>query len=274
MDTCPEKTAQTTCRHCGMPISGALYAREHDGYCCEGCFLNARTQRAVATAGDEAQLALVEALAAALDARERETGLHSKRVACHTLVLAKHFTTDTRQLRQVYWGALLHDIGKIGIPDAILLKDGALTESEWKIMRTHPEIGHRILSHASFLTDAAAIVLNHEERFDGGGYPRGLAGTAIPLWARLFAVIDTLDAMTSDRPYRKGLSFESACAEILRLGGTQFDPDVLEVFVAEKITLRESIDLMQQNFKIARPDPENSASQPRKTAATPADQNA
>ena len=243
MHTHSENSVQRTCRHCGMPISGALYAREHDGYCCEGCFLSARTNRTVATAGDEAQLALVEALATALDAREHETGLHSKRVACHTLVLAKHFTSDAQQLHQIYWGALLHDIGKIGIPDAILLKEGALTESEWQIMRTHPEIGHRILSHAPSMTEAAAIVLNHEERYDGGGYPRGLAGTAIPLWARLFAVIDTLDAMTSDRPYRKGLSFDTACAEIMRCAGTQFDPDVLRVFVAEKTTLRDMVDL-------------------------------
>ena len=243
MDTHSENSVQRTCRHCGMQLSGSLYAREHDGYCCEGCFLSARTQRAVATTGDEAQFALVEALAAALDAREHETGLHSKRVACHTVVLAKHFTSDAQQLHQVYWGALLHDIGKIGIPDAILLKDGSLTASEWQVMRTHPEIGHRILSHAPFLTEAAAIVLNHEERYDGSGYPRGLAGTAIPLWARLFAVIDTLDAMTSDRPYRKGIAFDAACALILRLGGTQFDPDALDVFIAEKTTLRDMVDL-------------------------------
>ncbi|MEK6210472.1 MAG: HD domain-containing protein [Pseudomonadota bacterium] len=110
----------------------------------------------------------MEALAAALDARERETGLHSKRVACDTLVLAKHFTTDARQLRQVYWGALLHDIGKIGIPDAILLKDGELTESEWQIMRTHPDIGHRIVSSASFMADAARaeIVRQSGTQFD------------------------------------------------------------------------------------------------------------
>jgi putative nucleotidyltransferase with HDIG domain len=242
-DLARDNGVKRVCRHCGMQISGALYAREHDGYCCEGCFLSARTQRAVATAGDEAQLALVEALTTALDAREHETGLHSKRVACHTLVLAKHFTTDAQQLHQVYWGALLHDIGKIGIPDSILLKDGALTESEWQIMHTHPEIGHRILASAPFMNEAAEIVLNHEERFDGKGYPRGLAGAAIPLWARLFAVIDTLDAITSDRPYRKGLSFDAACGEILRSAGTQFDPLALDTFVAEETTLRNMVDL-------------------------------
>jgi HD-GYP domain-containing protein (c-di-GMP phosphodiesterase class II) len=200
-------------------------------------------QSAVADAGDGAQLALVGALAAALDAREHETGLHSKRVACHTMVLAKHFTTDAQQFHQVYCGALLHDIGKIGIPDAILLKEGSLTEGEWQIMRTHPEIGHRILSHLPSMTEAAAIVLNHEERFDGRGYPSGLAGTAIPLWARIFAVIDTLDAITSDRSYRAGLAFESARAEIVRQSGTQFDPMAIDIFVAEEATLRTMVEL-------------------------------
>jgi HD-GYP domain-containing protein (c-di-GMP phosphodiesterase class II) len=110
-------------------------------------------------------------------------------------------------------------------------------------MRTHPEIGHRILASAPFMGDAAEIVLSHEERFDGSGYPRGLAGEAIPLWARLFAVIDTLDAITSDRPYRKGLSFDVARSEILRFAGTQFDPVALDAFVAEETTLRNMVDL-------------------------------
>lgn len=231
------------CRLCGTPISGPAFTRAPEGYCCEGCFLAERKQRVLAAAADDAPFALAEALAEALDAREHETGLHSKRVACHTLVLAKHFTTDTQQLHQVYWGALLHDIGKIGIPDAILLKDGPLTESEWQIMRGHPEIGHRILAKAPFMAEAAELVLTHEERFDGGGYPRGLAGAAIPLWARLFAVIDTLDAITSDRPYRKGHAFDAARADILAQSGSQFDPMALEVFVAEESILRGMVEL-------------------------------
>ena len=186
-------------------------------------------------------LALAEALAAALDAREHETGLHSKRVACHTLVLARRFTSDEALLQQVYWGALLHDIGKIGIPDAILLKQGALTKEEWRTIKTHPEIGHRILTSAPFMSVASEIVLNHEERFDGTGYPGELRGDAISLWARLFAVIDTLDAITSDRPYRKGLSFEAAQTEIQRMSGTQFDPVAIDAFIAEENTLREMV---------------------------------
>ncbi|HEY5898892.1 MAG TPA: HD-GYP domain-containing protein [Burkholderiales bacterium] len=194
--------------------------------------------------------ALAEALAAALDAREHETGEHSKRVACHTLVLARRFTRDPDLLRQVYWGALLHDIGKIGIPDAILLKNGSLSEAEWRQMRRHPEIGHAILAHLPSMTVAAEMVLTHEERFDGTGYPRGLAGEAIPLWSRLFAVIDTLDAMTSDRPYRRGLSFDAAKAEIQALAGKQFDPAAVRAFLAEESTLRDMVSVKCQEASI------------------------
>ena len=183
--------------------------------------------------------ALVEALAAALDAREHETGEHSKRVACHTRVLAKRFTSDDERLRQIYWGALLHDLGKIGVPDAILLKPGPLTAAEQVAMRAHPEKGYAILKNVPDMHEAAEIVLAHEEHFDGSGYPRGLAGASIPFGARLFAVIDTLDAMTSDRPYRRGGSFDAAKAEITRLAGRQFDPAAVEAFLAEEAVLRE-----------------------------------
>lgn len=231
------------CGHCGIPVSGVPHIIEHEEYCCESCFLNKRYHRKTLEMDGDTTTALAETLAAALDARERETGLHSKRVACHTLVLAKHFSNDHHQLRQIYCGALLHDIGKIGVPDSILQNPGSLTDAEWQVMRTHPEIGHRILSSATFMTDAAKIVLYHEERYDGSGYPIGLIGNEIPLWARLFAVIDTLDAMTSDRPYRKALSFEVARAEILRQSGTQFDPIVTEVFEAEVQTLRAMVEM-------------------------------
>jgi putative nucleotidyltransferase with HDIG domain len=209
---------------------------------CEGCFLAERLQDTL-SATDQAMFALAEALAAALDAREHETGLHSKRVACHTLVLARRFTSDPEHLRQAYWGALLHDIGKIGVSDSILGKPGPLDESEWKVMRTHPETGARILSGVPHLAEAARIVLCHEERFDGSGYPRGVAGEEIPLWARLFAVIDTLDAITSNRPYRKGNSFDAAHADIARQSGSQFDPVAVDAFLAEEEPLRAMVDL-------------------------------
>ena len=190
---------------------------------------------------ERADAAFAEALAEALDIREHETGDHSKRVACHTLILARRFITDPHQLRQIYWGALLHDVGKIGVSDAVLLKQDALNEDEWQEMRTHPEKGYRIVSKISEMKDAAEIVLSHEERFDGSGYPRGLRGQQIPLGARLFALIDALDAMASDRPYRKALSFDQARAEIVSMSGTQFDPAAVQAFLAEETILREMV---------------------------------
>jgi len=180
--------------------------------------------------------------------RERETGLHSKRVAAHTLLLARNIFRDTKDLREIYWGSLLHDIGKIGVPDTILLKHGPLTDEEWKIMRRHPANGHEILRNLPFLAKAGDIVLCHEERFDGSGYPAGLCGAAIPLPARLFAVIDTLDAMTFDRPYRKASTFDIAKAEIIRVAGSQFDPLAVEIFLKEENGLREALKL---NFPAA-----------------------
>lgn len=192
----------------------------------------------------QADVALAEALAEALDLREHETGLHSKRVACHTLELAQRcIPGEPERLRQIYWGALLHDIGKMGIPDAILLKEGPLTEIEWAEMRTHPDKGYHLVSQVPGMQEAAEIVRCHEERFDGSGYPRGLSGEAIPWGARLFAVIDTLDAMTSDRPYRKGLPFEAAKSEILQMSGKQFDPMAIKVFLEAEPILRQMVSL-------------------------------
>jgi HD-GYP domain-containing protein (c-di-GMP phosphodiesterase class II) len=136
----------------------------------------------------------------------------------------------------------LHDVGKIGVPDFILLKQGGLDEAEWREMRTHPEKGYRIVSQIPGMEAAAEIVLSHEEHFDGNGYPRGLRGEEICLGARLFAVIDTLDAITSDRPYRKASSFEQARDEITRMSGTQFDPLAVQAFLAEETTMREMVE--------------------------------
>lgn len=191
---------------------------------------------------EQADAAFAEALAETLDIREHETGSHSKRVACHTQVLARRFTDDPHQLQQIYWGALLHDIGKIGVTDAILLKKGALTDVEWTEMRTHPEKGYRIVSQIPGMEQAAKIILSYEECYDGTGYPRGLKGEQLTLGTRLFAVIDTLDAMTSDRTYRKALSFEKAKAEIIKMSGTQFDPLAVQAFLAEETTLREMVE--------------------------------
>ncbi len=173
----------------------------------------------------------LEALATALDTRDSETMGHSLRVAAYTVEIARRMAVVEPELTDIYRGALLHDVGKIGIPDAILRKPGKLTPEEWIEMRRHPEIGYRILQGINFLEGARQIVLSHQERYDGTGYPRALKGKAIPLGARIFSVVDTLDAMTSDRCYRKALDYKDAREEILKYRGTQFDPDVVDVFL-------------------------------------------
>lgn len=228
------------CAHCGASGDGRLFVQDGDVLSCESCFLERRL--APERTGD-LYGRFVEALTEALDIREHETGLHSKRVACHTLVLARRFFTDRVRLDQIYWGALLHDIGKIGVPDSILLKHGPLSGEEWRVMETHAEMGYHIVSRLPGMGEAAAVVRCHEERFDGSGYPRGLRGDDIPLGARLFAVIDTLDAITSDRPYRRAQGFEKAAEEIAAGAGSQFDPLAVEAFFAEKEALRRMADL-------------------------------
>jgi putative nucleotidyltransferase with HDIG domain len=173
----------------------------------------------------------LEALVAALDAREHETQAHSKRVSEHTLYLAREMNVDAWQLDVIRRGAMLHDIGKIGISDSILLKPGKLTSEEWVEMQKHPQIGYWILDGIEALKPASDIVLSHHERYDGTGYPQKLRGEEIPLGARIFSVTDCLDVMTSDRPYRKALSYEDARSEITRFSGSQFDPDVVKYFL-------------------------------------------
>jgi response regulator RpfG family c-di-GMP phosphodiesterase len=181
---------------------------------------------------EESYKITLEALVTALDAREHETQAHSQRVREYTLTLAEDLGLKHDDLIQTGRGALLHDVGKIGVRDSILLKPGKLTEEEWVEMRMHPQIGYNILQNIEFLSPAAEIVLCHQERWDGRGYPNGLAGADIPFGARIFAVVDTLDAMTSDRPYRKAMSFEAAIEEIRFCSGTQFDPRVVSAFLS------------------------------------------
>ena len=173
----------------------------------------------------------LEALVTALDARECETGNHSQRVVRVTLAICDGMGITGEERNNIARGALLHDIGKIGVPDHVLLKPGKLTEDEWVEMRKHPDIGARILQGIDFLSSAAEIVQAHQERYDGKGYPLGLAGEDIPIGARIFAVADALDAIVSDRPYRRGQSFEHARKEIREGAGTQFDPRVVEAFL-------------------------------------------
>jgi len=174
----------------------------------------------------------LEALGAALDLRDTETEGHSRRVSRCCLEMAKKMECTGEQLKQIARGSYLHDIGKIGIPDAILLKPGRLTEEETAVMQTHARVGYDLVSRIAFLAPAAEIVLTHQEQYNGTGYPQGLMGQEIPLGARIFAVADTLDAMTSDRPYRRALSLAVARAEITRESGRQFDPEVVRVFLS------------------------------------------
>ncbi|GBC91564.1 Cyclic di-GMP phosphodiesterase response regulator RpfG [bacterium HR15] len=176
--------------------------------------------------------ATLEALLAALDTRDTETEGHSERVAAYTMLIAHRLDLPGEELPHIERGALLHDIGKIGVPDHILYKPGPLTPDEWEIMKQHPVIGYRMCMKVEMLRPAAPIVLHHHERWDGKGYPHGLSGEEIPLGARIFAIADTLDAMTSDRPYRKALSFAQAREEIERCAGTQFDPELVKVFLS------------------------------------------
>ncbi len=171
------------------------------------------------------------ALASALDVREHSTGIHSQRVADYTLRLAKEAGIRDPETLDVFWrGALLHDVGKIGIPDQVLLKPGPLTEEEWSVMRDHPDVGARMLRKIEFLQDASEIVLSHHERYDGAGYPRKLKGAQIPLGARLFMVIDVYDALTTDRVYHTGRSHTDALAKIREGSGTRFDPAIVAAF--------------------------------------------
>ncbi|MDE3103569.1 MAG: response regulator [Acidobacteriota bacterium] len=183
----------------------------------------------------------LEAMAVALDMRDEETEGHSKRVTAYTIQLGRELGLNSTQLRTIARGAFLHDIGKIAIPDAILLKPGRLNEEEMAVMRQHCERGFQIVSKIEFLQEARDIVLSHHERFDGKGYPRGLSGQSIPLGARLFAIADTMDAMTSDRPYRKGTSFEAARDEILKCSGGQFDPALVDLFLQIPLSLWQEI---------------------------------
>src|SRR5688572_14853571 len=172
----------------------------------------------------------LEALGSALDTRDVGTEAHSRRVHGYSMATAKEFGVPEHQLSDIAHGVLLHDIGKIGIPDAILLKPGPLTPEEWKVMRRHPEIGRRLIESIPFLREAVPIIYHHHERWDGSGYPLGLKGEDIPLGARIFAVVDAFDAMTYDRPYSKAIAVEDAKSEIHRCTGTHFDPTVVEAF--------------------------------------------
>jgi putative nucleotidyltransferase with HDIG domain len=176
--------------------------------------------------------AMLHILTSALDQRDRVTEGHSRRVTELSLIVARELGIEGDELLDIERAAILHDIGKLAVPDAILSKPGPLTPDEWVEMRRHPDVGYKMVRDVPFLSRAAEIIRSHHERFDGAGYPRNLRGEEIPVGARIFAVVDAYDAMTSDRPYRLALSHEEALAEIRRQAGTQFDPVVVVPFFA------------------------------------------
>jgi putative nucleotidyltransferase with HDIG domain len=184
------------------------------------------------TSLNHVHMATLDALSTALDFRDQSTSGHSRRVADLTSGAAKNLGIKDSALVQVEHGALLHDIGKLKIPDSILWKPAKLNDEEWLTMRRHPEYGYEFLSKVEFLRGAAEIVYSHHEKYDGTGYPRKLRGEQIPIGARVFMIVDTVDAMIYKRPYNTPVSFQEAAAEVRRCAGTQFDPDVIEPTLA------------------------------------------
>jgi response regulator RpfG family c-di-GMP phosphodiesterase len=209
---------------------------------------------------EESYESTLEAMITALDFRDNETHGHSRRVVEYAVLVAQAMDVGEPQLAWIRRGAILHDVGKIGVSDAILRKPGKLDAAEWDEMKRHPEMGYRMLKHIRFLAPALEIVYCHQERWDGSGYPRGLKGEAIPLGARIFAAVDTFDAMTSDRPYRAALTIEAAREEIGRFAGIQFDPRVAQVFLAidENVwrdirnRVHQAIDAMGEATRVGR----------------------
>ncbi|MFA7001293.1 MAG: HD domain-containing phosphohydrolase [Candidatus Omnitrophota bacterium] len=180
---------------------------------------------------DASYFLTIEALIMALDARERETGNHSLRVAFYATEIARKAGIRGRELEEIAMGALLHDIGKIGIPDEVLLKAGALSAEEWIKMRQHPQIGWNIIKDIEFFGKGRDLVLQHQECYDGNGYPQKLKGEDIQAGARLFAVVDALDVLMSERAYKRPMSYEAAREQIRISSGTHFDPKAVELFM-------------------------------------------
>ena len=179
---------------------------------------------------EDAYRSTLRALTAALETRDLETHGHSERVVTYSLRLGREYGLEAKRMKSLEFGSLLHDIGKIGVPDLILRKPAKLTEEEWVLMKEHPLHGQQILRGIEFLEGAARVVAQHHEKWDGSGYPLGLQGEEIDLCARIFSVADAFDAMTSDRVYRKGKPYEAAARELDDWAGKQFDPKVVEAF--------------------------------------------
>src|SRR5271155_4463460 len=229
--------------------------RENDAYRTNlEALVAARTQqwKTALTNLEKSYDILLEALGDALDLKDKETEFHSRRVTAYTIAIARKMGLPKEEINVIARGAFLHDIGKLAIPDDILLKPSKLTENEMEIMKEHCYLGYKIIKGIPFLAEAAEIVYAHQERYDGQGYPRGLKGEEIPLGARIFAIADTLDAMRSDRPYRPAQSDDAAREEIKAWSGRQFDPHIVKVFLEMPDNiwedLREDINAAHASF--------------------------
>jgi HD-GYP domain-containing protein (c-di-GMP phosphodiesterase class II) len=177
-------------------------------------------------------LAMATSLVSLIDLRDRYTGGHSERVAKYVRGISLQMCLSDEETETIVFAASLHDIGKIGVPDHVLLKPGRLTDDEFEWIRKHPEWGWMAVRNVDGFQEAALLILHHHERLDGAGYPGKLRGVDIPLGSRIIAVADSYDALTTDRPYRKGRTHDEALAELFRCSGTQFDEQVLKAFAA------------------------------------------
>ena len=194
---------------------------------------------------EDAYRSTLKALTAALETRDLETHGHSERVVSYSMRLGREYGLDSQRTKSLEFGSLLHDIGKIGVPDLILRKPAKLTPAEWVLMRKHPQHGQQILRGIEFLEGAARVVAQHHEKWDGSGYPLGLRGEEIDICARIFSVADAFDAITSDRVYRKGKSYQAAAEELEAWAGKQFDPKVVEAF--HRVLQKDWDDLRDQS---------------------------
>jgi putative nucleotidyltransferase with HDIG domain len=225
-----KSTSDIFCISCGTQVKVGLYIGYRGPYCCERCHFRDRFIGDLLDKVEGIYIATIEAFVEALDAKEHEVGNHSYRVTQFAMVIARRMGLKGRDLVDVYCGSLLHDLGKIGIPDSILSKRGRLTPDEKEIMEAHPEIGYRIINHIDYFSKVSEIIYSHHEHYDGSGYPRALQGKEISIGSRIFAACDTLDALTVDRPYRAAVSFDEAKRYILDESGKMYDPEVIEVF--------------------------------------------
>jgi putative nucleotidyltransferase with HDIG domain len=217
-----------------LEIENRRLKQENDAYRTNlEALVAARTQqwRTALAYLEESYDVTIEALGDALDLKDAETEGHSKRIAAFTIAIARKMGLSQEEISVIARGAFLHDIGLMGIPYQILRKRGMLTLEEFTIMQQHCYLGYKIIRRIPFLAEAAEVVYSHQERYDGTGYPRGLKGDEIPLGARIVSIVETLDAMASDRPYRPSQSFEAARKEIQKWSGRQFDPQIVRVFL-------------------------------------------